>query len=223
MATRLKWRTKRGVTGLRPPPGGPMAHTSCMSASWRHVLSARSYLKHAARAGVANKSGAPPMHTMPPKVRLTPNISPQRNARTRVSALYNPASSPPAAPTHQPLWSRNCRSSSTGGWAPYTSSAGMLTSSTNTTQRMPTGGPKMPLRRLSRRASIMSCEPEGHGGIAWRTWGWERAGFLATTVVISGTTQSPCYILRTSYPRVQRQARSRHPAAHLDHVGAGLR
>ena len=27
----LKWRRKRGVTGLRPPPGGPMAAMSSVS------------------------------------------------------------------------------------------------------------------------------------------------------------------------------------------------
>ncbi|KAG7256268.1 hypothetical protein CRUP_029318, partial [Coryphaenoides rupestris] len=38
-ASRLKWRVKRCVTGLRPPPGGPMAHaklmsTSCLKPRW---------------------------------------------------------------------------------------------------------------------------------------------------------------------------------------------
>lgn len=28
---KLKWRRKRLVTGLRPPPGGPMAATNCVS------------------------------------------------------------------------------------------------------------------------------------------------------------------------------------------------
>ena len=31
----LKWRENRGVTGLRPPPGGPMAPTNVMSTSLR--------------------------------------------------------------------------------------------------------------------------------------------------------------------------------------------
>jgi hypothetical protein len=40
----LKWRVKREVMGLRPPPGGPMAASSCRSTSCLNVLSARSYL-----------------------------------------------------------------------------------------------------------------------------------------------------------------------------------
>ena len=43
MLIRLKWRMKRGVTELRPPPGGPMAAMNCMSSSLRKVLSERSY------------------------------------------------------------------------------------------------------------------------------------------------------------------------------------
>lgn len=35
--------------------------------------------------------------------------------------------------SYQFQWSSHWRSSSTGGWAPYTSLAGMFTSSTNTT------------------------------------------------------------------------------------------
>lgn len=50
--------------------------------------------------------------------------------------------------SYQWLWSIHCRSSSIGGCAPYTSFAGMLKSSTNTTHFLPTGGPKTPLRRL---------------------------------------------------------------------------
>ena len=57
-------------------------------------------------------------------------------------------------PTHHPLWSMNCRNSSMGGCAPYTSLAGMLRSSTNTTHLRPMGGPYTPFRRLSRRPSI---------------------------------------------------------------------
>ncbi|KAG7256266.1 hypothetical protein CRUP_029316 [Coryphaenoides rupestris] len=37
-ASRLKWRVKRCVTGLRPPPGGPMAHAKLMSTSCLKAL-----------------------------------------------------------------------------------------------------------------------------------------------------------------------------------------
>ena len=43
-----------------------------------------------------------------------------------------------------------------GGCAPYVSSAGMLRSSTKMTHRLPIGGPKTPLRRLSSFMSMMS-------------------------------------------------------------------
>ena len=33
---KLKWRERRGVMGLRPPPGGPMAHTKLMSTNLRN-------------------------------------------------------------------------------------------------------------------------------------------------------------------------------------------
>ena len=33
---KLKWRENRGVMGLRPPPGGPIAHTNIMSTSLRN-------------------------------------------------------------------------------------------------------------------------------------------------------------------------------------------
>lgn len=42
----LKCRRKRGVTGFRPPPGGPMAPTIWMSTRWIGDVSFRSYLKH---------------------------------------------------------------------------------------------------------------------------------------------------------------------------------
>ena len=51
--------------------------------------------------------------------------------------------------SYQPSWSIHWRRISMGGCAPYVSSAGMLRSSTKTTQRLPIGGPKTPLRRLS--------------------------------------------------------------------------
>eukprot|EP00967_Tisochrysis_lutea_P005320 scaffold6363_cov25-Tisochrysis_lutea.AAC.6 len=57
--------------------------------------------------------------------------------------------------SYQPSWSIHWRSSSMGGCAPYVSSAGMLRSSTNTMHFFPSGGPKMPLRRLSSWPSIM--------------------------------------------------------------------
>lgn len=49
-----------------------------------------------------------------------------------------------------------------GGWAPYTSLAGMLRSSTNTTQRLPMGGPYTPFLRLSRRLSTCSQQQHTH-------------------------------------------------------------
>lgn len=36
-ARKLKWRRKRGVTGLRPPPGGPMQPMNCTSMILRKV------------------------------------------------------------------------------------------------------------------------------------------------------------------------------------------
>jgi hypothetical protein len=44
MATTLKCLSSRPVTGLRPPPGGPMAATSLASTTWRQLLSEQSYL-----------------------------------------------------------------------------------------------------------------------------------------------------------------------------------
>ena len=43
-----------------------------------------------------------------------------------------------------------------GGWAPNCSSAGMFKSSMKNTKYLPSGGPKMPLRRLSSFESIRS-------------------------------------------------------------------
>ena len=40
---RLKWRRKRGVVGLRPPPGGPIAEQSTVSTMLCHAFSFRSY------------------------------------------------------------------------------------------------------------------------------------------------------------------------------------
>ena len=42
-ATMLKWRMYRGVIGLRPPPGGPIAQTNERSTRRRKVFSLRSY------------------------------------------------------------------------------------------------------------------------------------------------------------------------------------
>ncbi len=39
----LRWRRKRAVMGLRPPPGGPIAPTNWMSTSFMPVFSLRSY------------------------------------------------------------------------------------------------------------------------------------------------------------------------------------
>lgn len=41
----LKCRKNRGVTGLRPPPGGPIAAMICMSIRWMGEVSFRSYLQ----------------------------------------------------------------------------------------------------------------------------------------------------------------------------------
>ena len=92
IATMLKWRRNRGVTGLRPPPGGPIAARNWTSCSTILVVSFRSY---------------------------------------------------------QWPWSKNCRRSSMGGWAPYISRAGMFMSSMKMIAFLPMGGPKKPLRRLS--------------------------------------------------------------------------
>jgi hypothetical protein len=46
--------------------------------------------------------------------------------------------------TYQPPWSIHCLSISIGGCAPYSSLAGMLRSSTNTTHVTPSGGPSTP-------------------------------------------------------------------------------
>lgn len=54
--------------------------------------------------------------------------------------------SPMAFLSYQPLWSIHCLSSSIGGCAPYTSTAGMLRSSTKKTKFLPRGGPNTPLR-----------------------------------------------------------------------------
>lgn len=54
--------------------------------------------------------------------------------------------SPMAFLSYQPPWSIHCRRSSTGGWAPYTSRAGMFRSSTKKTNLLPSGGPNTPLR-----------------------------------------------------------------------------
>ena len=44
MEMMLKCRRKRGVTVLRPPPGGPMAHRNWMSSRRIRLVSFRSYL-----------------------------------------------------------------------------------------------------------------------------------------------------------------------------------
>lgn len=41
----LKCRRKRGVTGLRPPPGGPIAAMIWISTRWMGLVSLRSYLR----------------------------------------------------------------------------------------------------------------------------------------------------------------------------------
>lgn len=63
---------------------------------------------------------------------------------------------PMAFLSYQPLWSIHCLISSIGGWAPYTSSAGMLRSSMKKINFLPRGGPNIPLRRLSSLESMMS-------------------------------------------------------------------
>ena len=44
MATMLKWRRKRGVIGLRPPPGGPIAAKNWISCNIILLVSFKSYL-----------------------------------------------------------------------------------------------------------------------------------------------------------------------------------
>ena len=55
-------------------------------------------------------------------------------------------SSPMAFLSYHPLKSIHCLTSSIGGWAPYTSNAGMLRSSMKKMKYLPSGGPKTPLR-----------------------------------------------------------------------------
>ena len=74
--TTLKWRRNLGLTGFRPPPGGPMAQMNWMS------------------------------------IKLTFDVS---------------------FLSYQFPWSKYWRSNSIGGWAPYFSRAGILTSSTKMT------------------------------------------------------------------------------------------
>ena len=57
---------------------------------------------------------------------------------------------------YQPAWSIHCLKISMGGWAPYSSLAGILRSSTNTTHFLPRGGPNTPFRLLSSLLSIIS-------------------------------------------------------------------
>ena len=67
---------------------------------------------------------------------------------------------PMAFLSYHPPWSVHCLSSSMGGWAPYTSSAGMFRSSTKITYFLPSGGPKTPLHLQCRtllRASRGNC------------------------------------------------------------------
>ena len=59
--------------------------------------------------------------------------------------------------TYQWPWSMYCRSSSMGGWAPYTSFAGMLRSSTKMTAFLPICGPNTPFLLLSSLDMIMFC------------------------------------------------------------------
>ena len=51
--------------------------------------------------------------------------------------------------SYQFPWSKYCRRSSTGGWAPNVSSAGMFMSSTKMTHFFPIGGPYTPFLLLS--------------------------------------------------------------------------
>ena len=51
MEMMLKWRRKRSVTELRPPPGGPMAAISCRSIKWMALVSFLSYLDGQGRGG----------------------------------------------------------------------------------------------------------------------------------------------------------------------------
>mmetsp|Transcript_48481 Transcript_48481/g.115356 ORF Transcript_48481/g.115356 Transcript_48481/m.115356 type:complete len:204 (-) Transcript_48481:575-1186(-) len=59
--------------------------------------------------------------------------------------------------SYHPWWSIHWRMISRGGCAPYSSFAGMFRSSTTNSIFLPVGGPKMPFRRLSMTASIVSC------------------------------------------------------------------
>mmetsp|Transcript_152657 Transcript_152657/g.266554 ORF Transcript_152657/g.266554 Transcript_152657/m.266554 type:complete len:209 (-) Transcript_152657:1619-2245(-) len=97
----LKCRRNRLDTGLRPPPGGAMAHTSA-----------------------------------------TEMIS-----ENRIGWTY----------WYQPPWSRYCRSSSSGGWAPYCSRWGRLVSSMKIVHVFPAAGPKVSVRRFSNFDIRLDC------------------------------------------------------------------
>ena len=66
---------------------------------------------------------------------------------------------PMAFLSYHPPWSIHCLSSSMGGCAPYTSSAGMFRSSTKITYFLPSGGPKTPLR-LQCRTLLRNCRDQ---------------------------------------------------------------
>ena len=59
--------------------------------------------------------------------------------------------------SYQPPASNHWRSSSIGGCAPYSSTIGMLMSSTKTMNFFPAVGPYTPLRRFSHFESMRSC------------------------------------------------------------------
>lgn len=72
--------------------------------------------------------------------------------------LWDHSNVPMAFLSYQPLWSQYWRRISTGGWAPYTSKAGMLRSSTKNTKCFPSGGPNTPLRLKINTCNLNNTE-----------------------------------------------------------------
>ena len=74
--------------------------------------------------------------------------------------------------SYHPLKSIHCRMSSMGGWAPYTSSAGMFRSSMKKMKYLPSGGPNTPFR-LSNKIICIRHNHEGgfsKRGIVQSSW-----------------------------------------------------
>jgi hypothetical protein len=93
-----KWRSRRLVTGLRPPPGGPMAATNCVSMMMRKGQGGlRSYLQgEGGRGGGRARSEGPAHATQRPPLLSGKTGATQANTRL-------PRSPDPPAPVVHPL------------------------------------------------------------------------------------------------------------------------